>query len=82
MPEKESVISKHKKVIAYLRVSTIKQDLDSQKLEILTYAHKRGINVDQFIQVEISSRQTPTARKIEELIANFVIEIRGSHSRC
>ena len=34
-----------KKKIAYLRVSTDKQDLDTQKLEILEYARKQGIKL-------------------------------------
>ena len=56
------------KAIGYLRVSTVKQDLDNQKLEILDYANKNGIRVDEFIKVEISSRKNMKERRIEELL--------------
>ena len=36
------------KTIAYLRISTDKQDLDKQRLMILDYAHKQGIEIDHF----------------------------------
>ena len=37
------------KTIAYLRVSTSKQDLKNQKLAILDYAQKNIIRIDDFI---------------------------------
>lgn len=45
------------KIIAYLRASTDKQDLNNQKLEILEYARKNHLEVDDFIQITISSRK-------------------------
>ena len=56
------------KIVAYLRVSTDKQDLANQKLEILEYAQKNNIVIDQFIEIEISSRMSTKQRRIDELL--------------
>lgn len=53
--------------IAYIRVSTNKQDLDTQKLEILDYCHQNKIQIDEFIIVEMSSKKSQEKRKIVEL---------------
>jgi len=59
------------KVIGYMRISTSKQDLDSQKLEILDYARKNDLIIDHFIQIEASTRKTPKARLIDELMSQL-----------
>jgi len=56
------------KTYAYLRVSTDKQDIDNQRLEILTYANKHNMKIDEFIEVEISSRKDLLKRRIGELL--------------
>jgi putative DNA-invertase from lambdoid prophage Rac len=56
------------KVFAYLRVSTDRQDLANQKLEILSYANKNGMKIDEFIEIEISSRKDLLKRRINELL--------------
>ena len=56
------------KVIAYVRVSTDKQDLDKQKLEILDYAYRDNMTVDDFIEVTASTRKVAKARRIDELM--------------
>jgi DNA invertase Pin-like site-specific DNA recombinase len=56
------------KIVAYLRVSTDKQDLSHQKLEILEFARRQGIKVDEFIEITMSSRQTRKQRRIDELV--------------
>ncbi len=43
--------------VAYLRVSTGSQDLDTQRLAILEYAHQKGLTVDAFIETQMSSRR-------------------------
>ena len=53
--------------LAYMRVSCDKQDLKNQKLEILEYAQKNNYNVDEFIEIEISSRKDMQKRRIDEL---------------
>ena len=56
------------RTIAYIRVSSDTQDVDKQRLEILDYANRHGIKVDEFISIEISSRRTAKERRIEELM--------------
>ena len=59
------------KVISYLRVSTDKQDLENQRLEIENYTEKNGLTVDRWIQVEMSSRKDFDKRKIDELLSTL-----------
>lgn len=56
------------KTIAYLRISTVGQDCDNQRFAILDYAHRRKINIDEFISMQVSSRKTPQQRGILELL--------------
>ena len=56
------------KTIAYLRVSTDRQDLKNQRLEIHEYARKHNLKINDFIEIEISSRRTTKQRRIEELM--------------
>ena len=57
------------KIIAYLRVSTTGQDINNQRLAILDYAHKNHLQIDQFIQVQSSSRKSMKERNIEQLFS-------------
>lgn len=56
------------KILAYLRTSTDKQDLMSQRLELLEYARQQHIEITDFIAVAISSRKTHHERRIDELV--------------
>jgi DNA invertase Pin-like site-specific DNA recombinase len=56
------------KTYAYIRASTDKQDVDNQRLEILEYARRHDIKVDDFIDPIISSRKTTKQRRIDELM--------------
>jgi len=56
------------KIIAYLRTSTDKQDLNNQKREILEWTRKKEMNVDDFIEIIMSSRKTSKQRCIEEVL--------------
>jgi len=53
--------------IAYLRVSTNQQDLRNQRYEILEYAQKNNFNIDDFVQIEMSSRKDASERLIDYL---------------
>ena len=53
--------------IAYLRVSTNQQDLKNQRYEVLEYAQKNNFNIDDFIQIEMSSRKDVGERLIDYL---------------
>ena len=57
------------KTIAYIRTSTDKQDLNNQKLEIFEYAKKNKIEIDDFIQMTISSRKNSKERRIDEMLS-------------
>lgn len=56
------------KTIAYVRVSTDKQTVENQKAEINNYAVKNKMIIDEFIDIEVSSRKSKKDRKIEELL--------------
>jgi DNA invertase Pin-like site-specific DNA recombinase len=57
------------KILAYLRTSTDKQDLNNQRLEILDYARQYDLHIADFIAISISSRKTPSERRIDELLS-------------
>lgn len=57
------------KTIAYIRTSTDKQDLNNQKLEIFEYAKKHRLEIDDFIEMTVSSRKTSKERRIDEMLA-------------
>jgi DNA invertase Pin-like site-specific DNA recombinase len=42
--------------IAYLRTSTDKQDLDNQKLEILEWARKKDLKIDELYHLNNSGK--------------------------
>lgn len=54
-------------ILGYLRISTDKQDNEKQKHLILDYAHENNLKIDEFVEVEMSSRRTEKERKIIEL---------------
>jgi DNA invertase Pin-like site-specific DNA recombinase len=57
------------KTIAYIRTSTDKQDLNNQKLEIFEFAKKNKLEVDDFIEMTISSRKASKERRIDEMLS-------------
>jgi DNA invertase Pin-like site-specific DNA recombinase len=59
------------KVIGYLRVSTLKQEIESQKTEIVDYCKRNGFKVDRWVKVEMSSRKSMKERGIEDLLAKL-----------
>lgn len=59
---------KMSKTLAYIRASTDKQDVKNQRLEILEHVHEKGIKVDEFISLTISSRKDSKQRRLDELL--------------
>ena len=59
------------KTFAYLRISTGQQDLNSQRLELYDYARKSNLKIDEFIEIEVSSRKSIKARRIDELLESL-----------
>jgi DNA invertase Pin-like site-specific DNA recombinase len=57
--------------IAYLRVSTEKQDVQNQRLEILGWANREGVRIADWMEREMSSRRSPRERGLEELAARL-----------
>jgi DNA invertase Pin-like site-specific DNA recombinase len=57
--------------IAYIRASTDKQDLNSQKLEILEFARRTDRMVDEFVEITVSSRKSSKQRRIDELLGKL-----------
>ena len=55
-------------IYAYVRASTAEQSLQSQQYIINDYVVKNKLIVDETIQAHISSRKSPEARKITDLI--------------
>lgn len=56
------------KTVAYLRISTDSQDLAAQKLAVLDYARQKHFAIDQFVEVQVSTRRSPAQRRVEELL--------------
>jgi DNA invertase Pin-like site-specific DNA recombinase len=59
------------KTVAYLRISTGGQDLNNQRLAILDYAHRHRLQVDEFMEVQASSRKSLKQRGIDGLFAGM-----------
>lgn len=55
-------------VIAYLRVSTEKQHLENQQLEIKKFAESRGIKVDKWVTEVVSGKTKRTERRLGLLV--------------
>ncbi|CUU40595.1 resolvase [Helicobacter sp. MIT 03-1614] len=53
--------------LAYIRISTNKQDTQTQKLQIQEYCRINDIHIDKFIEIEQSSKKSQEIRKIGEL---------------
>ena len=59
------------RTFAYLRVSTDRQDLENQRMEIAGYASKNSMAVDEWLEAEVSSRKDLRQRGIEELLGKL-----------
>ena len=56
------------KTVAYLRVSTARQDLRSQRLAILEYARKHDFRIDDFIEATASGQASEKRHRLDELM--------------
>ena len=57
-----------KKVVGYLRVSTVSQDLEKNKADILTYANDHRLGNVEFVEEVVSGKVSWKLRKIREVI--------------
>lgn len=58
-------------VIGYIRVSTDKQDAEKQRHLLLQYSQQHKLLIDEFIDVEMSSRKNTKERRIDELLTKL-----------
>jgi len=56
------------KTIAYLRVSKDSQDVKNQRLAILEFARREKMEVDDFVEITVSSRKSTKERKVDQLL--------------
>ena len=56
------------RTVAYIRVSTGGQGLESQRLAILDYAHRYGLTVQTFVEAQASSRHARAGRGVDTLL--------------
>lgn len=56
------------KTIAYLRVSTIEQDLEKNKADILSFANERNFGKVEFVEEKVSGTKSWKERKIKNII--------------
>jgi len=54
--------------VAYLRVSKDSQDVKNQRLAILEFARREKMEVDDFVEITVSSRKSTKERKVEQLL--------------
>ena len=55
-------------VLGYIRVSSDKQNLQKQEHLLLKYAQQHDLKINDFINIEISSRKGREERRIDELV--------------
>ncbi|RYX03810.1 resolvase [Legionella pneumophila] len=55
-------------IYGYVRVSTQEQNVESQKNSISRYCIEQKLMVDEWIELEMSSRKSTTLRRIDELL--------------
>ena len=56
------------KTIAYLRVSTVEQDLEKNKADILTFANNKDFGKVKFVEEKVSGTKNWKSRKIKQVI--------------
>ena len=54
-------------IIGYIRISTEQQSMENQKHKLLEYAQNNKIIIDEFIELEISSKKDQKERLIDEV---------------
>ena len=51
------------KIIAYIRTSIDKPELNNQKLAILEYAQKNNLKINEFVEIQMSSKKNSKTEK-------------------
>ena len=58
-------------ILGYIRVSSDKQVVQQQKHTLLEWSQKNKILIDDFIEVEASTKKSASTRKIDELLSRL-----------
>ena len=72
------------KTIGYLRVSTVEQDLDKNKTDILRLAHAQELGQVEFVEEKASGRIHWRKRKIADVLGSLAQDdhlIVSAHQR-
>ncbi len=64
------------RTVACLRVSTAQQDVRSQRLAILEYAHQHDFRIDDFIEATASGQASEKRRRLDALLNGLQREDR------
>ena len=59
------------KTLAYLRVSKDSQDVTHQRLAVLEFARHNKREIDDFMELRVSSRRSPQERQLDVLLARL-----------
>ena len=59
------------KTVAYLRVSTSRQDVQGQRLAILEYARRHSLRIDEFVEATASAVTSPKRRRLDDLMSTL-----------
>jgi len=59
------------KIYAYIRVSTLDQKLENQKIQILKYAKQNNIHIDEIIEEKVSGIEPLSKRKLGILLGKL-----------
>ena len=58
-------------ICGYIRISTIAQNIDNQKLAILDYANKKSITINSWVESKSSSKKSAKIRYIDKLLLSL-----------
>lgn len=64
--------SKSSQTIGYLRVSTVDQDIDKNKADILALANAQALGQVQFVEEKVSGRVSWRQRKVAEVLEDLI----------
>ena len=56
------------KIVAYIRVSTTRQDVENQRLAIHDYVHRKHLSIDHFVDAQVSSRKASQRSGVDKII--------------
>ncbi len=55
-------------ILGYIRISSDKQFMDNQKHALLEWSQRNKVIIDEFIEIEASTRKTKSERKLDQVL--------------